>query len=332
MHEAEFWPLIVQREYNNMTNPDVDRFCQQGRALMKSRDYESASAAFADAVAMDPDCCDAHEGLATCAFASGDYPAAIDQFLKLTLLQPMESRYYTNLGAIHNRIGDYMKACDYLRKAIQRNKKCAESYYNLGIAQRKLKQNTMAVSAYKEAIKIDPQMVEAYQNLGNVYVDMGNLQMAITNFKKALEIRPDFEKARAGLEKAEQQLEIAKGRNTQFGRLNAIESTVSNVTVGQTRELRDDERIEDRNCIRQMSEEIERLSKGCVEHLRLHVIPAILEVERAMATTGDDKFELVEAADLMKTATHQWTALRRTVKKKVAELADHERFVNAPAN
>ena len=54
--------------------------------------------------------------------------------------------------------------------------------------------------------------------------------------------------------------------------------------------------------------------------------------ESVSATTGDDKFELVEAADLMKTATHQWTALRRTVKKKVAELADHERFVNAPAN
>jgi tetratricopeptide (TPR) repeat protein len=188
----------------------------------------------------------------------------------------------------------------------------------------------MAVSAYKEALKIDPTMVEAYQNLGNVYVDMGNMQMAITNFKKALEIRPDFEKARAGLEKAEQQQEIAKGRNTQFGRLNAIESTVSNVTVGETRELREDERLEDRHCIRQMSEEIERLAKGCVEHLRVHLIPAVLEVERAMAVSGDDKFELVEAADLMKTATHQWTALRRALKKKVSELADHERFVNQP--
>lgn len=313
-----------------MSEAELERLCQQGRGLMKTRDYDAARDLFAQAVDLDPDCCEAHEGLATCAFATGNYPAAIEEFLKLTLLQPMESRYYTNLGAIHNRLGEYMKACEFLRKAIQRNKKSAESFYNLGIAQRKLKQNSMAVSAYKEALKIDPNLVEAHQNLGNVYVDMGNLRMAITCFQKALEIRPDFEKARAGLEKAEQQLEEAKGRNSQFGRLNAIESTVSTVEVGETRELREDERYEDRRCVKQMAEEIERLAKGCVEHLRLQMVPAVLEVERAMAHGGKELFELSEAAELMSTATHQWTALRRTLKKKISELSEHEQFVNAP--
>jgi len=309
---------------------DVEKLCHQGRDLLRKRNTVAAMEAFSQVISLDPDCCDAHEGLATCAYLSGDYAAAIAEYQKLTLLQPMESRYYTNLGAIHNRIGEHLKACDFLRKAIQRNKKCAESFYNLGIAQRKLKQNAMAVSAYKEAIKLDPEMVEAYQNLGNVYVDMGNLQMAIANFKKALELKPDFEKARGGLEKAEEQLALAKNRNSAMGRLNAMESTVSNVQTVTARELRDDERYDDRICVKQLAEEIERLAKGCADHLRLHLIPAILEVERAMAHGADEILVLTEASENFRTANDQWTALRRSLKRKVAELADHEKFINTP--
>lgn len=313
-----------------MSELNVESLCEEGRNFLKRKDVKSAAAAFGSAVEVDPDCGDAHEGLATCAYMSGDYAGAIAEFQKLTLLQPMESRYYTNLGAIHNRIGEHMKAADFLRKAIQRNKKCAASYYNLGIAQRKLKQNSMAVSAYKEAIKLDPTMVEAYQNLGNVFVDMGNLQMAIANFKKALEIRPDFEKARVGLEKAEEQLLAAKSKNSAIGRLNAMESTVTTVTGVSTRELREDERYEDRKCVKQLADEIERLAKGCVEHLRQNLVPAVLEVERAMAHGADEVFVLAEAAQTFKNANTQWTALRRTLKRKVAELAEHEQFINAP--
>jgi tetratricopeptide (TPR) repeat protein len=313
-----------------MSDPDVDKLCQDGRDLIKKKELAAAKAIFAQVVEQDPDCCDAHEGLATCAYMSGDFQGAIAEYQKLTLLQPMESRYYTNLGAIHNRLGEHMKAADYLRKAIQRNKRSAESFYNLGIAQRKLKQNAMAVSAYKEAIKLDPTMVEAYQNLGNVYVDMGNLQMAVANFKKALEIRPDFEKARVGLEKAEEQLAAAKNRNNPFGRLNAITSTVTVAPVVVARELREDERYEDRKCVKQLADEIERLSRGCVEHLRLKLVPAILEIERAMGHGADDVFVLSEAASAFKEATAQWAALRRTLKKRLTDLSDHEQFIASP--
>jgi tetratricopeptide (TPR) repeat protein len=313
-----------------MSDADAEKLCEQGRELLKLKDIAAAVETFNQALRLDPDCCGAHEGLATCAYISKDYPAAIAEFQKLTLLQPMESRHYTNLGAIHNRIGEHMKACDYLRKSIQRNKKCAEAFYNLGIAQRKLKQNSMAVSAYKEAIKIDPTMVEAYQNLGNVYADMGNLKMAVDNFKKALEIQPDFEKARAGLENAEEQMAEAKQKNSALGRLRSMETTVSNVAAVEMRDLRDDERYEDRKCVKQLADEIERVARACVEHLRQKLVPAILELERAMAHGADEVFVLNQAAETFKAATLEWAALRRSLKKKVADLAAHEEFITAP--
>lgn len=307
-----------------MSDSDFEKLCQQGRAFIKANDFPAAVAAYRKALELNPDCCDAHEGLATCAYLTGDYQGAIDEYTRLTLLKPMESRFFTNLGAIHNRIGEHMKACEFLRKAIQRDKRCAESYYNLGIAQRKLKQNVMAVSAYKEAIKIDPMMAEAFQNLGNVYVDMGNLQMAIANFKRALEVRPDFEKARIGLERAEEQLNASKTRNNSLGRLAAMQSTVSYVAPVSTRDLSEDERFEDRKFIRHSAEEIERLAKGCVEHLRLKLVPAILEVERAMAHGTEELFTLNEAATAFREAKSHWEALRRTLKNRVEELRMHE--------
>jgi tetratricopeptide (TPR) repeat protein len=313
-----------------MSETEVEKLCHQGRLFIKGNDLPAAVAIYSKAVGLDPDSCDAHEGLATCAYLGADYQEAIKQYIRLTLLKPMESRFYTNLGAIHNRIGDHMKACDYLRKAIQRNKRCAESFYNLGIAQRKLKQNVMAVSAYKEAIKIDPMMAEAYQNLANVYVDMGNLQMAVANFKKALEIKPDFEKARVGLEKADEQLNQAKKQNNPFGRLAAIQSTVTAVAPVSSRELNAEERFEDRKFIKHAAEEIERLAKGCVDHLRLKLVPAILEVERAMAHgAAEEIFLLDEAATAFREATSHWDALRRTLKKRVEELRVHEEEINA---
>jgi tetratricopeptide (TPR) repeat protein len=314
-----------------MSQPEVEKMCHLGRELLMKKEIDAAMDAFNQAISLDPDSCEAHEGLANSAYLSGDLARAVSEYQKLTLLNPTETRFLTNLGAIHNRLGEHMKACDYLRKAIARNKKCAESFYNLGIAQRKLKQNSMAVSAYKEAIKLDPMMAEAYQNLGNVYVDMGNLQMAIANFKKALEIKPSFEKARVGLEKAEQQLIESRNRNNPMDRLNAMSSTVTTIAPVTTRELRDDERYEDRKCVKDLADEIERLSRGCVEYLKHNVMPAILEVERAMAHGTDEVSVLAHAAAAFKNASVQWSALRRSLKRKIADLAAHEQMLNAPA-
>ena len=315
-----------------MNTPEVEAFCEAGRAALKARDHASANDAFESAVALDSDCIDAYEGLAAVAYLDGDLPDAIKHYTKLTMLKPMEGRFHTNIGAIYNRLGEHQKACEALRKAIQRDKKCAESYYNLGIAQRKLKQNAMAVSAYKEAIRLNPSLAEAYQNLGNTYVDMGNLQMAIVNFKKALEIKPNFEKARHGLESAEAQLAQTKAGANPFGRLVDvnIKSASSKAPSSGGRKLSDADRLEERARVKSLAEEIERLAKGCCEYLKQKMEPAVMEVERATAQGDDAAYALPVAAENFRTSMYQWSALRKSLKRKVQELKAHEDFINAP--
>ena len=313
-----------------MNHSEVEALCQRGHDALKQRDHAEAADAFEGAIAVDPDCIDGYEGLATVAYLDGDFAEAIKHFSKLTMLAPSESRYYTNIGAIYNRLGEHQKACDALRKAIQRNKKCAESYYNLGIAQRKLKQNAMAVSAYKEAIKLNPSMAEAYQNLGNTYIDMGNLQMAIVNFKKALELKPNFAKARNGLESAEAQLLQNKNSINPFGRLVNMNPPVAKDAPVAGRELNEQERWEERAHVKQIAEEIERLGKACVEYLKQKLEPAVMDVERATAQGADSAYTISEASENFREATNQWAALRRSLKRKVLELRAHEEFIATP--
>ncbi len=313
-----------------MYSPEVEALCQQGRDALKNRDHAEANDAFENAIAADPDCVDAYEGLATVSYLDGDLAEAVRLYSKLTLLKPMEGRYHTNIGAIYNQLGEHQKACDALRRAIQRNKKCAESYYNLGIAQRKLRQNAMAVSAYKEAIKLKPDMAEAYQNLGNTYVDMGNVQMAIVNFKKALEIKPNFQKARQGLESAEAQLLKAKNSVNPFGRLVDMNPQAASAPTVTIRELNPEERWEERAVVKQFAEEIERLSKACLEYLKQKLAPAVMDVERATAQGADAAYTLSEASDNFREAVNQWGALRRSLKRKVQELRAHEEFITTP--
>ena len=227
-------------------------------------------------------------------------------------------------------MGEYAKAVDVLRKAIQYDKRSAESYYNLGIAQRKLKQWQLAISAYREATRLNPKMADAFHNLANVYVDTSNLPMAIMNYKKALEIRPDFEKARKGLGKAEAADNHAKQKINPFGRLVDTQSHQVNSAPTMVRELSDAERYEDRHEVKQITDEIERLSKDCLEFLKQKLEPAILELQRTMAEGTKAQTPLIDVADEYESATSQWIDLRKSLKRKVLELRAHEELVNVP--
>jgi tetratricopeptide (TPR) repeat protein len=101
-----------------MPDPALEPLFEQARAAVRRRDYTSAAQLYRDALAVDGSSHEALEGLAMMLFASGDLSGAIEQFQRLTLVQPLVARHYVNLGAIFNRQGEHQKAVDALRKRI----------------------------------------------------------------------------------------------------------------------------------------------------------------------------------------------------------------------
>jgi len=313
-----------------MSNTKVDALCKLAGECLQMDQVKMAKELYQKVLAEDVDSIEAHLGLATVAYQASDFAETVSHYLKLTLLQPTESRNYTNLGAVYNGMGEYSKAVDVLRKAIQYDKRSAESYYNLGVAQRHLKQWQLAISAYREATRLNPKMVEAFQNLANLYIETANLPMAIMNYKKALEIRPDFEKARKGLEKAEAANNSARNAVNPFGRLVDVQSQQVNTTPSVTKEMTEAERYDDRHEIKQITEEIERISKETLEFLKQKLEPAILEIQRTMMEGSKAQTPIVDVADEYESATREWAELRKALKRKVLELRAHEELVNIP--
>ncbi|MEI8017526.1 MAG: tetratricopeptide repeat protein [Schlesneria sp.] len=313
-----------------MSKVNVDALCKLADSCLEMDQVKQAKELYEKAIAAEVDSADAHQGLAIIASLEKDYPTAAAHFQKLTLLQPMEGRHLTNLGAIHNFMGEFTKAAEVLRKAITKDKRSAEAYYNLGIAQRKLNQSQMAMSAYREAIRLNPKMAEAYQNLANLYVESANIPMAILNFKKAIESQPDLEKAHLGLRKAEAASNQPKKDFNPFGPLVQTQSQQVTSPVTMARELSDAERYDDRQEVKHLADEIERLSKEGLEFLRKTLEPAILELQRTMAEGSKAHVPLVDVAEVYQTATNQWVEHRKSVKRKVLELRAHEELINAP--
>lgn len=302
----------------------------QARALSRERKYPAAIEVFTEFLSSDPDSLEGREGLAMTCFAAGDLTAAAENFERLTLLQPMEARHYVNWGAVLNREGKHKEAADVLRRAIQRNRRSADAYYNLGIAQRHLKQPSMAVSAYKEAIRLDPQMAEAYQNLGNVYLEMGSHQLAIGSFQKALEVRPDFEKARAGLHRAEDAIEQARAKRNPFGKL--VESATQTATASVTfdRQLTDEERHQDRQQVLALAAELRSLGEACASVLHDKVERHLHQLARVAAEADVSPTAVVRAAEEFQDAFREWSSLRQQFKRKILELRGHEELMNTP--
>ena len=313
-----------------MSNAKVQGLCKLANECLQLEQVKQAKELYDKAIEIEVDSSDAHLGLATIACLEGDLSTSAAHFIKLTLLQPQEARHFTNLGALYTKMNEYAKAVDVLRKAIQKDKRAAEAYFNLGIAQRNLKQSQMAISAYREATRLNPKLVEGFQNLANLYVDTGNFPMAIINFKKALELQPDFEKARVGLKRAEAAANASKQDVNPFGRLVNTESKQLNSNISVLRELSDAERYDDRHEVKHIAEEIERLSKGCLEFLKQKLEPAIIELQRTMAEGNQAQVSLADVSEEFHAAANQWAELRKVVKRKIVELRAHEELINAP--
>jgi len=315
-----------------MTSPALQAIFERARASVRTRDYPAAVQLYREALKIDDHSAEAIEGLAMVLFAAHEYPAAAEQFQQLTRLQPMVARHYVNLGALYNRQGEHRLAVDALRKAIQRDHRCADAYYNLGVAQRKLNQTTMAISAYKEALRLDPQLAEAYQNLGNIHCEMGSYHLAITNFRKALEIRPDFDKARLGLEQAEDAAERAKQNKNPFGRVVAEEGIAPQEAPTLTRELTEAERHADRQRVRALGAEMQEFADQSVTFLKEKLEPSLIELQKTVADGSFQSMTFISSVEDFQEALARWNELRKQMHAKADDLRAHEQLVNTPGS
>jgi tetratricopeptide (TPR) repeat protein len=189
-----------------MAAQTFDALCQQARQAIAERDWEKARQSYLQALGLKSDAPDIHQGLATVCFQLRDLTSAAHHFKEVTRLDPLRAGAFINLGAIYNLLDHLDEAVTVLRRAIQLDPQRAEGYYNLGLAYRRKGQIDLAIHAYREALRLNARMADAHYNLANLYLDKEQYAQAVLAYKAALQIRPNWDKARQGLESAEEAL------------------------------------------------------------------------------------------------------------------------------
>ncbi len=308
-----------------MATADLESLCKEGRRCFREGKYQQAISFFENALKLDLDRVEVHDGLATSFFVMKQYDRAVEHFSRASQLRPMDPKPLINWGAVLNRQGEFQKAADVLKKALTRDGKAVEGYYNLGIAYRGLNQMAMAVNSYKEALKINPRMLDAMQNLGNVYLEMGNAKGAVDQYKKALEINPDFERAQRGLQRAEEALATAKAQLSPFGRLVNEASLKQTKVDSHTRKLSSEERVSDRQMLRRLMIEMQTAGEELFEHLRDDMEVDLAQLNRGIQSSQQAASQLLfTASDKFQATFKRFTELRGQLQRLVNDLKRHE--------
>ena len=300
----------------------ADQLCEQARAKLKKRDSAGALETYLQALDKDERSIPAHEGAATAAFMLQKFDEAITHFRRVTVLDPRRAQPLVNLGAVYNKQKDYQNAIKILRQAVSRDRKCAEAYYNLGIAHKGLNQSPMAINAYKEAIRIKPDMVESYQNLGNLYLEMGNNSQALVQFRRAIEIRPDFERAKRGIERAEEAKTANKNSLNPFGRLVNLAEAEKNNQVSAYKELTPGERFQDRTRLHELSRSLEEAVTELLTHGKGPLEEALSGLSQAFQS--EDRHAIIRHYDDFGQAKARYLALSDALNEVTDELRKYE--------
>lgn len=161
-----------------------------GAAQAALGEAKAAEAAFDRALAIDPDCIDAHYNRALLLQGQGAAAAAEAGYERVIALAPGHAGAWNNLAVLRldgGRPEAGLVACDALLRIAPDYR---DGHVNRGNALTELARHAEAVEAYDRALAIDPRCSEAHANRGNALQELGQLEAALAAFDAALACNP----------------------------------------------------------------------------------------------------------------------------------------------
>jgi len=161
-----------------------------GAARAALGEAKVAEAAFDRALAVDPNCIDAHYNRALLLQGQGAAAAAEAGYERVIALAPAHAGAWNNLAVLRlegGRPDAGLTACDALLRIAPGYR---DGHVNRGNALTELARHAEAVEAYDHALAIDPRCSEAHANRGNALQELGQPEAALAAFDAALACNP----------------------------------------------------------------------------------------------------------------------------------------------
>lgn len=185
---------LLTRAAGDSASPDV--YGLLGDAYAQMKDYPHAEEAYRQAVGGDPDDTGHRHGLAEALMEQRKYADALEQFKKLTELEPESADNYLRMAELQRRLGQMDQAQSSITKAKQLAPDSLEVLYNQALLYEDQDRFGDAIKLYSDAIaRIKSQGNAANPNaLAALYEQLGDAHMQAHNYPGAIETYQDMEK------------------------------------------------------------------------------------------------------------------------------------------
>jgi len=162
-----------------------------GNSLLNEGRVDEAFEHYQVALALWPECANAHEGLGDVFRRKGRLNEAIVEYQKIVASWPDFVEAHNNLGLCFLQEGQLNEAIPQFQRALELKPDYEEAQNNLGLCLLRMGRVNEAIPYFQRALELKPDYAEAHSNLGFCLLRIGQVNEAITQFHRALELKPD---------------------------------------------------------------------------------------------------------------------------------------------
>lgn len=171
----------------------------QALSLHRRGNLRGAEEGYRRALARDPGCHEALQGLGLVMHQRGRDDLAATMIGKALDLCPGRSDYHYHLAEVLRTSGRNDEAIDEYRAAICHDDSRAEYFFGLANAWAERGSRARAIEAYRQAVQLAPNDAEMRNNLGNALADAGDTSEAVEHLHKAVALSPEYADAHHNL-------------------------------------------------------------------------------------------------------------------------------------
>ncbi|NMB75869.1 MAG: tetratricopeptide repeat protein [Myxococcales bacterium] len=159
---------------------------------------------FQEAVRLNPNMFQAHNGLGLTYYLIGDYDKALVHLQKALALKPDYSEVKNSIGRVYSAQNRFREAIPWYREALQ-DVFLPERYLaegNLGWALFRVGEVEEAFKLVKNTLAQNDKYCVGYEYLGLMYQEQKNLEEAVANLRRLVELCPEHVAGRLNLARA----------------------------------------------------------------------------------------------------------------------------------
>jgi Flp pilus assembly protein TadD len=189
----------LPRERTAGLSPGVVRLLHQADAAMARQQLDVAEMALVSALAIVPDCLEAHRLLGVVLQMRGDHAQAITILRQALALGPDDALLHMNLGSALYASGAVDDALASAQRACELAPELPAGWFNLGKMCDLQGMPERARDVLQRALRLDPDHIAARMTLARVQTSQGDIADAAANYRAVLGRRPGHANAWSAL-------------------------------------------------------------------------------------------------------------------------------------